>query len=316
MKGEFRELARAVQCRARRRAPALRGCAVGAWFLAGIFAACERPPAGPPAEITAVYRPAVPDGPEDSAWQTAPAFPATLILQDMVEPRLLEKSTPEVRVQAIADGKRIAFRLEWADETRDDLPGVGRFSDGCAVQLPARFERDVPAPQMGEPGRPVEITYWRAAWQAALDGREDSIKALYPGAAVDHYPFQAPSLKPGSDAQREMELRYALARALGNPMAGPRQRAVEDLVAEGPGTLRRSSQQFSTGRGVRTATGWAAVLSRPLPAWLKPGGRAQVAFAVWQGSHEETGGRKMRSVWFPLHLQGGPQAPEKRGGNP
>jgi len=242
----------------------------------------------------------VPTGPEDPAWQSAPLFPATLILQDMVEPRLMEKSTPEVRVRAIANDKQIAFRLEWADGTRDDARGVARFSDACAVQLPARVERDVPAPQMGEPGRPVEITYWSAAWQAALDS---SLEALYPGAAIDHYPFQAPSLQPGSEVQREMELRYAPAKALGNPVAGPRERPVQDLVAEGPGTLRPAPAQFSAGQGVRTANGWAVVLSRPFPDGLRPGGRTQVAFAVWEGSHGETGGRKMRSVWFPLHLQ-------------
>ena len=48
---------------------------------------------------------------------------------------------------------------------------AAQFPDACAVQLPAKLEPTVPAPQMGEAGKTVEITYWRAAWQAVVDGR-------------------------------------------------------------------------------------------------------------------------------------------------
>jgi hypothetical protein len=222
----------------------------------------------------------------------------------MVEPRLLAASTTEVRVRAMSDGGRIAFRLEWSDGTRNDTPGVSRFSDACAVQLPARTEADVPAPQMGEPGRPVEVSYWRAFWQSTVDGRPDTIAAIQPHAAVDHYPFEAPSLPEGSPEREEMARRYAPARALRNEMAGPRTRPVEDLVAEGPGTLHPVEAR-SEGRGHRIDGGWAVVVTRPLPTALPPGRRAQVAFAVWEGGNQEVGARKMRSVWVPLLLEGG-----------
>jgi hypothetical protein len=270
------------------------------------FLAAPASPAGAAqtagAEVVAVRRDAVPSAPDDAAWRNAPVYTAALVLQDMVEPRLLEASTDKVDVRAITDGTRIAFRLEWADATRDDLPGIARYSDACAVQVPASTQADVPAPQMGEAQRPVEITYWRAFWQGAVDGREDSIKALYPGAAVDHYPFEAAVLDPGSAAQQEMAKRYAPARALGNDMAGPRERPVQDLVAEGPGTIQPAPRAQSDGRGVRTVKGWAVVLSRPLPRGLEPGSRTQVALAVWQGSHQEGGARKMRSLWIPLAI--------------
>jgi len=259
----------------------------------------------PSAEVVAIRRATVPSAPDDAAWRDVPVYTAALITQDMVEPRLLEVSTDKVDVHTITDGKQIAFRLEWADATKDDLPGISRYSDGCAVQLPLTTGPDVPAPQMGETQRPVEITYWRAFWQSAVDGREDSIKALYPGAAVDHYPFEAASLEPGSEAQQAMAKRYAPARALGNEMAGPRTRPVQDLIAEGPGTIQPAPQAKSDGRGVRTKTGWTVVLSRPLPPGLDPGKRTQVAFAVWQGSKEESGARKMRSIWIPLLVEGG-----------
>ena len=277
--------------------------------LALLASACSR--GAPPqsaAEVSALRAATVPTDPADAAWRNAPLFTAALVLQDMVEPRLLQPSTPNVQVQALTDGKAVAFRLQWVDATKDDLPGVGRFSDACAVQLPAQIQAEVPAPHMVEIGKGVEITYWRAFWQSAVDGREDTIKALYPGAAVDHYPFDAAPLVHGSDLQREAEMRSAPARALENQMAGPRQQPVEDVIADGPGTMRPAPETRSIGRGIRTADGWAVVLQRPLPAGLGLGGRSQVAFAVWEGSQQEAGSRKMRSVWVPLALEGAQQA--------
>jgi hypothetical protein len=283
--------------RARRRA---------VWWTVLLLAACGGPAAPPPAtEVTAVNRATLIEDPMAVAWTDVPQFRAALQLQDMVEPRLLQASTPEVRVRAVTDGRQVAFRLEWPDATRNDLPGTGRFSDACAVQMPAKHEPDVPAPQMGEPGRPVEISYWRAFWQATVDGRSDTIRALYPGAAIDHYPFDAPTLAKGSPEQRAMAERYAPARALGNAMAGPRSSPVQDLIAEGPGTLRPAPESRSTGGGVRTADGWAVVIVRPLPTGVMPDGRSEIAFAVWDGADAEAGARKMRTGWIPLALAEG-----------
>jgi len=263
-------------------------------------------PDGPPTvpEVVIVPEASLPTDPDAPIWQKAPVHAAALILQDMVEPRLLTPSTAEVQVQAVSDGTRVAFRLSWADPGKDDLPGPAHFTDACAVQLPVTIAANVPAPQMGEVGGPVEITYWRSAWQAMVDGRGDTIKDLYPGAAVDHYPFEAHDLKPGSDEQKAMASRYAPARALGNHMAGPRDKPVEDLIAQGPGSLSPGPPTGSDGRG-RWAekTGWAVVISRRLPAGLSPGARSQVAFAVWQGANQEVGARKMRTGWIPLLLE-------------
>jgi hypothetical protein len=159
---------------------------------------------------------------------------------------------------------------------------------------------------MGESGSPVEIVLWKAAWQAIVDGRGDSIRDIHPNAAVDHYPFEAPSLQPGSAPQREMATRYAPARASGNRMAGPRDTPVEDLVAEGPGTLAPVPDGHSTGAGSRTESGWSVVIVRDVPKGLTPQGGTQVAFAVWEGTHKEVGARKMRTAWIPLELESKP----------
>jgi DMSO reductase family type II enzyme heme b subunit len=100
-------------------------------------------------------------------------------------------------------------------------------------------------------------------------------------------------------------LRYAPARRLGNVVEGPRKSSVEDLLGTGPGTLEPSAEQRSRGRGGRTATGWQVVIVRPLPTRLGPGGRSEIAFAVWDGDKQEVGARKMRSTWVPLSVETG-----------
>jgi len=265
-------------------------------------ASCQRAPITTP-EVVAVRVATVPEDPADPAWQDVPEHLAKLLLQDLVEPRLIQASTPEVRVRAITNGSQIAFRLEWVDAEMNDLPGAGRFSDGCAVQLPQKADVTAPDPQMGQAGRGVQITFWRADWQASVNGRGDSINELYPNASIDHYPFEAPSLERGSDEQGQMARRFAPADAVGNRRGGRRSSAVEDLIAEGPGTIGPAPATVSRGRGVRTRDGWAVVITRPLPDGLSPTSRTQVAFAVWEGSAQEAGARKMRSGWVGLAMR-------------
>ncbi len=271
----------------------------------GVVAGCAKPAAAPPVEVEAARVSVLPSAPGDAAWNAAPAFTAALLAQDMVEPRLLEPSTPTVKVQALTDGTSVAFRLTWADDTKDDLPGTGRFVDACAVQLPAAASANVPAPQMGESGGTVEISYWSAAWQAIVDGRPDTLAAIEPRAAVDHYPFEAASLPEGSKEQKDMALRYAPARALNGAARPASGKSVQDLRAEGPGTITPAAETKSAGKGVRDASGWEVVIVKPVPEGLRGQARSQVAFAIWNGSHKEVGPRKMRSVWIPLALGAG-----------
>lgn len=257
----------------------------------------------PANEVIAVTAAQLPASPTDAAWDNVPEYIAKLIPQDLVEPRLAQPSTAEVRVQAMTNGTDIAFRLRWVDPDQNDTAGPGRFVDACAVQVPTKRMPNPPAPQMGEVANSVQITYWRADWQAWVNGREDNIKAIYPNAEVTHYPFQAASLEKGSLEQKAMAKRYAPADAVDNRRQGPRQSPVESLLAEGPGTLAPNPKLAVKGTGVRTQDGWAVMMVRPLPEGLAPKARTSVAFAVWQGSNKEAGARKMRSGWAPLAVQ-------------
>jgi hypothetical protein len=263
---------------------------------------CKKTPAPAP-EVIAEPVAQLPASPVDTAWDTAPEYVAKLIPQDLVEPRLAQASTPEVHVQALTNGTEIAFRLRWDDPDLGDTAGPGRFVDACAVQVPAKLMPNPPAPQMGEAGNSVQIAYWRADWQAWVNGRADNIKSIYPNAEITHYPFQSPSLAQGSPEQKEMAKRYAPADAVGNRRQGPRESPVESLLAEGPGTLTPNPALAVKGNGVRTKEGWAVVIVRPVPEGLAPKTRTSIAFAVWKVANKEGGARKMRSGWAPLAIR-------------
>lgn len=271
-------------------------------FAVTAVAGCKKAPAEVP-EVAAVSVAQLPSNPGDKSWDAAPVYVAKLIPQDLVEPRLNQPSTPEVRVQALTNGAEIAFRLHWLDADQDDVERPGAFVDACAVQVPALLTPNPPAPQMGEAGGRVQIVYWRADWQAWVNGRGDTIKDIYPNAEVTHYPFEAASLPKGSPEQQETAQRYAPAAAVGNRRQGPRQSAVESLIADGPGTLAPNSTFAVKGSGSHSKDGWTVVLVRPLPDGLAPKKRTSVAFAIWEGSNKEAGARKMRSGWAPLSMQ-------------
>lgn len=267
-------------------------------------AACSRPPKLVN-EVVALEKGRLPSTPTDAAWEEAPEHQAKLVPQDQVEPRVLTPTTGEVRIRALTNGDEIAFRLEWIDDSKSDAPGPAKMIDACAIQIPAKIEKDLPEPQMGNEGKPVQVTYWRADWQATVDGRGDSIRDLYPNAAIDHYPQEAKPVAPGSEAHREMAARYSPARALGNIRGGPRAVPVEDLLASGPGTLSPGPSLGAKGRGAHQKDRWSVVISRKLPEGLLTNQRTHIAFAIWQGSQRESGARKMRSGWLPLVRRGG-----------
>jgi hypothetical protein len=269
------------------------------------LAACQKEPQRTQ-EVVAIAAERLPADPTDSVWNTAPEHLAKLVPQDLVEPRLMQPSTAEVKVRAVANGSEVAFRLEWNDENKSDAPGPGKMVDACAVQIPEKIEKDLTDPQMGRDGKSVQVTYWRADWQAKVDGRGDTIRDLYPNASIDHYPHDAKPIEPGSAAHREMALRYSPARALGNNRGAPRTVPVEDLVSHGPGTLAPGPSLGAKGKGIHREQSWSVVISRKLPDGLGVQQRTHVALAVWEGSQQESGSRKMRTGWIPLLRRGQP----------
>ncbi len=220
--------------------------------------------------------------PTNAAWDHAKPFTAKLVPQDVTEPRLRETTVPEAEVRAVSDGKTLAVRVSWPDATRDDELALQRFPDACAVQLPGIPGPDVPDSQMGQPGRPVHITLWKAHWQATADGRPHTVQRLFPNALIDYYPHGD----------------HVAAAASGNPMASPAG-ASQDLEAEGFGSLRRAPVQASVAHGVHENGRWTVVLTRPL---AQPLTKTYLAIAVWDGGKGNNGARKMRSEWVSVSV--------------
>lgn len=274
-------------------------------------AACSRGPVVDTAQVSAVFvaGPLPTEDPAAAIWQSAPEHPAALMVQDVTEPRLVKPGVSLVKVRAVHDGTTVVFRLQWDDATRDIIPESGSSSDAVAVQFAVAPGADVPNAAMGETGKPVEICFWKAVWQDDLERAKsgvDRVAALYPNMAVDSYPF-----KQNESAGAEMEKRYAPAMAAGNPItARPQTGAVQEMIAEGFGTSSVPVVQHASGRGNWGQATWVVTIARPLKEGegrsnLEVGKKTYMAFAVWDGAERHTGGRKMRSGWVPVMLQGG-----------
>lgn len=204
-----------------------------------------------------------------------------------------------VVVRAVHDGQTIAVRLSWRDASEDhDLLGPRSFSDAAAIEI--SVERDPPLFAMGAAEHPVDIAFWRAAWEAdgasALDVRD-----RWPGMVDDGFP----------DLLGDLRDQSITARASGNSMALPaRPGAAEALMAQGFGTVgpRGGAPSSWTARGAWSDGYWDVVFSRSMNAEiegepaLSPGLSAFLAFAVWDGSFMDRDGQKSVSVWHRLHV--------------
>lgn len=278
-------------------------------FVACVCVGCEKP-AGPimtPAEVRAVFVSGeLPrTDPGTHVWDSAPEHVAKLLLQDQMEPKLHKAAVELVRVRALHDGRSIVFRLQWADATRDSLAAPARFGDGAAIQFPVIAGGDVPDGAMGQKGRPVRIHQWKASWQDRIDKKVDVVAALYPNAVADHYP---PEAARDERSRADLERAFVPAIAVGNPVTAGRSDApLQDMVAEGFGSLTVEREQVSSGRGGHDGSGWTITIARPFDTSpdnaLVPGKRTYMALAVWDGSAGNSGARKMRSGWIPLSVE-------------
>ena len=74
--------------------------------------------------------------PAAGVWNGVTATPIMLMGQPMVTPRPATTNTAEVKVQAVHDGKNIAFRLTWKDDGINEAGPLGTYSDAAALQFP------------------------------------------------------------------------------------------------------------------------------------------------------------------------------------
>jgi len=183
-----------------------------------------------------------------------------------------------------------------------------RFSDAVALEFPVAKDA---AATMGHPdGGTVQILYWKALWQKDKDVGFQDVQALHPNAYSDLYWFasgEAPY--PMATAFKDPRSQaWLIALSAGNPMAVVgRAQPVEELTAEGWGTLTHQPDSATTAAGMWAAGRWSVVFTRPLKTsdvldyQFQPKG--QVAFAVWQGGAGNSGGCKHWADWIDFEVQ-------------
>jgi hypothetical protein len=219
---------------------------------------------------------------------------------------------PSVRVRSLNNGQWISFLLEWQDATQDIYTTkTDQFRDAAAIQFPV--DTTTPGACMGVRGKPVNMWHWKADWQADVDQGFRDIVDAYPNFWKDIYPFvyggKPPHRVPTDFANPDART-YLVGWAAGNPLSQPEKASpVEELVALGFGTTTTRTQQGVIGRGVWQDGRWRVVFSRPLATsdaeavQFAPGGKAYVAFAVWDGANQEVGARKQLSADVTMTIE-------------
>jgi DMSO reductase family type II enzyme heme b subunit len=213
---------------------------------------------------------ALPAGPEDPAWDRAPAITFQLVPNVIKEPRLYFSLNDTVTVRALFNDEALALRLGVDDRTfsqpgheeelryRDD---VGEATpDALAVEFPARIPTTSEKPwfRHGDPSNAVNIWYWTAA---SVDRPAPEQVMLFDASGPDRPP-------------------------------APR---------EGPTGLSGTGQ-WSDGQ-------WRVVLTRPLVTedardlQFETGRYIPIAFANWDGWAGQAGSRHSLTSWYWLLLE-------------
>jgi hypothetical protein len=236
-----------------------------------------------------------------AVFDAATPLGVTLLPQMVTTPNQAAPSVTSLAVRAVRNQDHAGFLLEWSDATSNWRTALDRFGDMVAIAFPVAAG-PAPSPFMGHPGARVQILQWRADWQTDIERGPISIAELYPNAyGADFY--------PEDHLPAEQARGYAGAAGLGNPMSqGKRSSAVQDLMAEGFGSLTPRATQSVEGAGRHDGARWHVVVTRPLAsdgdssASLAGGTSTWIGFAVWDGSRGEVGARKAWAPWVALEV--------------
>lgn len=250
--------------------------------------------------------------PKSPLWNQAKEVKLPLLPQNFVVPGITQVTVPYIRVRSLADGNYLALLLTWDDSTRNVEVDVDRFCDQVAVMFPLDPSHP-PSFMMGNKKGRVHIIHWKARWQEDLDRGYQDVQTLYPNYWVDLYFFHDRVLYAEGEIQEPGVGEFKTPEALNympgiyarNPVSQlQRKEPVEELTADGYGTLTTQYKQNGKGRGIWEEGVWKVVLARPLfsddPLDAPLPEKTFLAVAVWEGNSGNVGARKNVTSWVPL----------------
>ncbi|MFN3966576.1 MAG: ethylbenzene dehydrogenase-related protein [Endomicrobiia bacterium] len=220
-------------------------------------------------------------------WDKIPSLNLNLMYQVTVLP--WPKTRPKVSsvsVKAFHNKRNIYFYLKWEDSTEDRIIGTNKFSDACAIMFPLTEITQPATIMMGFLGK-VNIWHWKASKDREYWLKQLSDTKVY---ADFYYPFEEKETFP-----------------ISREISGS---AVNDLVAIRVGTITPKETQNVQGRGYFIDGSWNVIFKRSFnpvdpefDAEFKIGKEKLCAFAVWDGSSGDRGGRKSISDWVILRIK-------------
>jgi len=243
--------------------------------------------------------------PESALWDEAVPLAVPLSAQAFVAPIQTAPTVHQLEVRSLNNGTHIAFRLTWADATKDNATTrLQEFRDAVAVQV--GLPGSLPYLCMGGANVRMDIMQWKADWQADIEEGFRDLQDAFPNFWVDYYPYamgEPPYEVPEDFAGNASD--YLVGYAVGNPFSQPlKVTPVEDALAYGYFTITTQRQQDAIGRGVWRDGTWSVVISRKMdtgdPQDHPITSDSVLAFAVWDGANGDRGARKSTATWVPL----------------
>ena len=243
-----------------------------------------------------------------TVWDNAP-FQAVPLSAQNIAPPFGGGTVATLTARALHDGERLFLNLEWSDgEANTAVNGYEQFADAAAVQFPAGSASSLPPFTMGGRDAQVNIWQWKALWQADIADGFATTLTRYPNTLVDDYPGSGTLYRP--------------AEHVGNPLAAREHASpVENLIAQGFGTLTTADVQDVAGAGVWRDGKWRALFARDFAAAddglvsFAEGSATRIAFAIWDGEDGDRNGQKSIAPWIELAIGEGEAGAAADGNN-
>lgn len=249
--------------------------------------------------------------PDDAVWNELSDAKVAMLPQNITTPGIQKVTIADVKVKALHNGKWLAVQLSWSDDKADMNVDTDLASDACAIQFPL-LGADKTSPFMGAKEAPVAIMHWKAIWQNDVAGKYQDVTDLHPNTWYDFYFFATGKRPyPVTTSFESTAGRNTLGAVyVKNPIAQlHRTVPVEELMAEGFGTLTTQKDQDSRGNGVWKDGRWVVVFTRPLSSGdshdpkMTVGKPTAIAFALWDGAKANVGALKNYAPWVQMTLE-------------